>query len=82
MDLISLDGLPYPAMPPEVRVATMLAKYAVFGIVPEVVPTIMPDIPIPVERIPTQKGTDLAYINRSPKRPATSSTSIPARCPA
>jgi hypothetical protein len=63
MDLISLDGLPYPAMPPEVRVATMLAKYAVFGIIPEVVPTIMPDIPIPVERIPTQKGTDLAYIN-------------------
>jgi hypothetical protein len=41
----------------------MLAKYAVFGIIPEVVPTIMPDIPIPVERIPTQKGTDLAYIN-------------------
>jgi hypothetical protein len=63
MDLIDLSGLPYPGMPPDVRVLTILAKYAMFGVVPEVMPALTADIPVPVERIPTQHGTDLAYIN-------------------
>ena len=64
MDLIQLDGLPYPAMPVEARVALILAKYAMYGVIPMVVPSLIPDIPIPVDRIPAQKGTDLAYINQ------------------
>ena len=64
MDLIDLSGLPYPGMSPDVRVLTILAKYAMFGIVPNVVPAIAPDIPIPIDKIPTQKGTDLAYIKQ------------------
>jgi hypothetical protein len=63
MDIFALDGLPFPAMPPAVRVLTALAKYAGLGIVPLVVPSIVEDIPIPIERIPAQKGTDLAYIS-------------------
>ena len=63
MDLIELPGLPYP-MPPEARVAAILAKYAGFGIIPEIVPSVIPDIPIPVERIPSQKGTDFYYVNQ------------------
>ncbi len=62
MDFIPLDGIPYPAMPPAVRVLLILAKYAVLGIVPMVIPSIMEDVPIPVERIPRQQGTDLSYI--------------------
>ena len=64
MDLIQLDGLPYPAMPVEARVAVILAKYAMYGVIPVIVPSLIPDIPIPVDRIPAQKGTDLAYINQ------------------
>jgi hypothetical protein len=64
MDYIELDGLPYPAMPAMARVALMLAKYAAFGVVPLVIPPILNDVPIPVERIPAQQGTDLAYIKR------------------
>ncbi|HUI56733.1 MAG TPA: hypothetical protein VLY04_17280 [Bryobacteraceae bacterium] len=67
MDQIDLTGVPYPGMSPDVRVLTILAKYAAFGIVPEVVPVFVPDIPVPVDRIPTQKGTDLAYINQLAK---------------
>jgi hypothetical protein len=67
MDQVDLTGFPYPGMSPDVRVLTILAKYAVFGIVPEVMPTIAPDVPIPVDRIPTQKGTDLAYIRQLAK---------------
>ena len=49
-------------MPAEARVALILAKYAVFGIVPLVVPSILIDVPLPIERIPSHQGTDLAYI--------------------
>ena len=62
MKLITLPGLPYPAMPAEARVALILAKYAAYGVVPLVVPSIVPDIPIPVERIPTQQGNDYDYL--------------------
>jgi hypothetical protein len=64
MNLIDMSGLPFPGMPPEARVAAILAKYAAFGVIPEVIPSFVPDIPIPTDRIPTQKGTDLAYIKQ------------------
>lgn len=63
MDLIDFSGLPYPAMPIEARVALICAKYAAFGMIPLPVPTLFPDVPIPVERIPAHQGTDLAYLN-------------------
>lgn len=62
MDVVPLDGLPYPAMPASVRVLAALAKYAALGIVPLVVPSIIPDLPIPIDRIPRHQGTDRAYI--------------------
>ena len=64
MDLIELNGLPLPAMSPALRVLTLLAKYAAFGVVPMVIPSVVEDLPIPIERIPTQQGSDLAYISR------------------
>src|SRR5262249_37792160 len=64
MDLIDFSGLPYPGMSPDIRVMTILAKYAAFGIVPEVIPVPTPDIPVPVEQVPSQKKTDLAYIRQ------------------
>ncbi|MGY2012121.1 hypothetical protein ACW9HC_34555 [Nocardia gipuzkoensis] len=63
MDLVPLDGLPYPAMPTFARINLALLKYAAFGIVPVVIPTVIEDIPIPIERIPRHKGTDLQYIS-------------------
>ena len=62
MDLQDFSGLPYPAMPAEARVALIIAKYAIFGLVPLVVPSLFLDLPVPVQRIPTHKGTDLNYI--------------------
>jgi hypothetical protein len=62
MDVIPLDGLPYPAMPPAVRVLVALAKYAALGCVPVVIPSIVEDVPIPVERIPRHQGTDYDYV--------------------
>jgi hypothetical protein len=62
MDYIDFSGIPYPAMPPEVRVLAILAKYAIFGVIPMVIPSVLVDVPIPVDRIPLQQGKDLAYI--------------------
>jgi hypothetical protein len=64
MDYLELNGVPYPAMPAPARVALMLAKYAFLGVVPLVIPPFMMDIDIPIERIPRQQGTDLAYIRQ------------------
>ena len=64
MDFIELDGIPYPAMPPAIRVLTILAKYAAFGVLPMVIPSVVEDLPLPVERIPTQQGSDLAYVSQ------------------
>jgi hypothetical protein len=64
MNQIDMTGLPYPAMPPFARVNVILAKYAMFGIVPVVIPSVVVDVPIPTNRIPTQQGTDLAYVEQ------------------
>jgi hypothetical protein len=62
MDVIPLDGLPYPAMPPAVRALAAVAKYAPFGVIPLVIPSILEDVPLPTDRIPRQQGTDYAYV--------------------
>lgn len=64
MDLIDFSGIPYPAMPEFARVALILAKYAAFGIAPLVIPPVLLDVPLPVERIPAQRGKDLPYIKQ------------------
>ncbi|HUB00400.1 MAG TPA: hypothetical protein VMA34_18860 [Terracidiphilus sp.] len=62
MDLIDFSGLPYPGMPPDVRALVILSKYAMFGVVPEVIPVPAPDIPIPLLQTPSQKKTDYQYL--------------------
>jgi hypothetical protein len=64
MDYIDFSGIPYPAMPDFARAAFVLAKYAVLGIVPLVIPSVLTDVPIPTDRIPTHQGKDLAYVKR------------------
>jgi hypothetical protein len=64
MDMQDFSGLPFPAMPIEARVALLCAKYAPFGIIPLPIPILFPDVPIPIDKIPAQKGTDLAYIRQ------------------
>jgi hypothetical protein len=64
MDLIDFSGIPYPGMPAEARVALIIAKYAMFGIVPLVIPSILINVPIPTKEFPKHQGTDLGYINQ------------------
>jgi hypothetical protein len=64
MGMQDFGGLPYPAMPVEARVALIIAKYAVFGLVPFIIPLVFAEVPIPVDKIPTHEGTDLEYIEK------------------
>ena len=61
MDLLDLTGIPLP-MPAEFQVPLLLAKYAMYGVVPRVVPSPLLFTPNPVERFPSQQGTDYAHI--------------------
>ena len=62
MNWIDFTGIPYPAMPPEARVALICAKYAFLGIIPIVIPSILIDVPIPIMEIPRHQGKDYEYI--------------------
>ena len=64
IDMLDFSGLPYPAMPIEARVALICAKYAAFGLIPLIIPVLFPDVPIPVDKIPAHRGTDLNYIQQ------------------
>jgi hypothetical protein len=67
MDLTDSSGLPYPGLTPDQRVLAILGKYASFGIVPNVFPVVTPDSDVPAVRVPSQKGTDLAYVQQLAK---------------
>jgi hypothetical protein len=62
MDQSKASGFPFPAMPAEARIALLLLKYAVFGVTPLVVPSVLLFVPLPIDQIPSQQGTDLEYI--------------------
>jgi hypothetical protein len=64
MRVIELPGLPFPALPPSLRVLTILAKYAALGVIPLVIPSIADVPPLPIQRIPVQRGNDYDYIQR------------------
>jgi hypothetical protein len=64
MDIIEFPGLPFPAMPPSVRVLLVLAKYAALGVIPLVIPSILDIPPLPIQQIPQQRGSDYAYVRR------------------
>jgi hypothetical protein len=62
MDQSKFSGLPFPALPAEARVALLLLKYSMFGVVPLVIPSVLLFVPLPIDQIPSQQGTDLQYI--------------------
>jgi hypothetical protein len=61
MDIVEMK-LAYPAMPDAAQISAILAKYALYGIQPRVIPPVISPVPQPTERVPIQTGTDLAYI--------------------
>src|SRR5262249_35214028 len=68
MDVVEMPFMRYPAMPDAAQILAILAKYAVLGIVPIVIPPVILHVPLPTESIPTHTGTDRAYIQQHARR--------------
>lgn len=64
MDLVDLSGVPMPGMPLAAQAAFVLARYAPFGVIPQVLPTPLVDVPNPLEDVHGQQGTDYAHVKR------------------
>ncbi len=63
MDLHEVS-LPYPNMPVETQVYTILARYMVYlAMPPIIIPTPALDVPLSIDRIPVQGDTDLGYVD-------------------
>jgi hypothetical protein len=56
----------FPNQSDSVIVTGLLAQYADLGLVPKLTPTT--DFPIEIDRVPTQQGTDLGYIQELAQR--------------
>ncbi|XUL93971.1 hypothetical protein ACQ86D_51290 [Streptomyces galilaeus] len=64
MDVVDFSGVKYPCLPPEGRVAVICAKYAMYGLVPAIVPSMFMVAPNPLQAVPSHQGTDLAYVRQ------------------
>lgn len=64
MDLVEMPFMRFPAQPVPVRVLGILAKYAALGVVPAVVPPVIPALSNPLDELPSQSGTDRAYLKK------------------
>jgi len=54
---------------PEMAIAyKIIGQYARYGLIPIVIPPPSIDVPLPVERVPVQQGTDLAYLQEIAQR--------------
>jgi len=52
----------HPAQPELVIANKIIASYAQYGLIPVVIPPVAMDVPLPIERIPVQRATDLGYL--------------------
>jgi hypothetical protein len=71
----------HPALDDLPLVLTILASYAVHGIVPRAFPPAVMDPPLPIDRVPTQHGTDLAHLTTLAERHGFVTYSIPGPAP-
>ncbi len=52
----------HPAQDETLIALKIIASYALYGLVPDVRPPPVMDVPVPIDRVPTQQDTDLEYL--------------------
>ena len=58
----------HPAQDETIIAAKIILTYAQYGLLPLVIPPFVIDPPIPIERTPVQRGTDLQYLTEMAQR--------------
>lgn len=61
-------SMQHPAQDETLIALKLIASYAQYGLIPMVIPPLVIDPPIPIERIPVQQGTDLQYLKQMAAR--------------
>ena len=67
MDLVENKGVPFPNMNALAKVGLIIAKYALYGMIPLVIPELFPSIRTVIQGIDFQEGTDMAYVDKLAK---------------
>ncbi|MDD5267114.1 MAG: hypothetical protein PHO08_08290 [Methylococcales bacterium] len=63
------NAMPFPNMPPHVRIQLLLAKYFAYLATPPItMPALVPETYLMTDRIPVQSCTDFEYINNLAKK--------------
>jgi hypothetical protein len=60
----------HPAQDETLIALKLIASYAQYGLIPMVIPPLVIDPPIPIERVPVQQATDLQYLRQMAERHA------------
>ena len=71
----------HPAQDETIIALKLIASYAQYGLIPMVIPPLVIDPPIPIERIPVQQGTDLKYLRQMAERHAYTFYVLPGPAP-
>lgn len=58
----------HPAQSEAVIATKIIGQYAQYGLIPQVMPPPSVDVPPPTERLPSQQGTDLTYLQEMARR--------------
>jgi hypothetical protein len=58
----------HPGQDETVIALVILARYGRYGLIPTVIPPAAVDVPLPIERVPVQQATDLAYLRAMAER--------------
>jgi len=65
---ITEKSVEHPAQDETVIANKIIMSYAMYGLIPVVIPPLVIDPPIPIERVPVQQNTDLGYLNEMAQR--------------
>lgn len=71
----------YPAMPIAAIAAMVMARYAPYGLIPMILPPLVMDVDLPIDRVPTQAGTDLQFLRQLAERAGCIFTVTPGPAP-
>ena len=58
----------HPAQDETIIANKVILTYAQYGLIPQVIPPVALDIPLPIERIPVQQNTDMGYLQEMAER--------------
>jgi len=55
-------SVPHPNMPDNITITKIISEYVTYGMVPKVQPPLLAEVTTEIDRIPTQRSTDLKYL--------------------